>query len=66
VFSWEGTGVAARVIKTLAERMSSEEIEDAAADLREQASLAPDQGERTALGEAAERLFELAGTQRAR
>jgi hypothetical protein len=66
VFSWEGTGVAARVVKTLTERMSSEQIEGAALDLREQASLAPDAGERSALTEAADRLLELAGAQRAR
>jgi hypothetical protein len=66
VFSWEGTGVAARVVKTLTERMSSEEIEGAALDLREQASLAPDAAERSALAEAADRLLEFAGTRRAR
>jgi hypothetical protein len=66
VFSWEGTGVAARVVTTLTERMSSEEIEGAALDLREQASLASDPGERAALGELADRLLEIAGAQRAR
>jgi hypothetical protein len=52
------------VARTLAEHMSSAEIEAAVGDLREQASLRSDPGEGSALRDVAERLSEFAGRSR--